>query len=756
MKIAKILLRGAVRQTDNYYSYLIPPEMEPAVSEGYLVRVPFGNSNKRMAGVIMEICDDTTLSGVNMSRIKRIDSVVDEGPALTEEQMKLIEPLARRYNCTRSDVLELFVPAFVEGHKARTCAYLDIADREKAIDLLVTNKLRSINHIKVLEYLLEYGRTDKKTVCSDTGAPPACIKALVDRGVICVTTDKAPDESSYEDTVVPEDSKYTSEYDLNDSQRAAVRAVTEIPQDGDRFKVFLLYGVTGSGKTEVFLNCASSVLSRGGQVLYLVPEIALTPQTEMWIKGRLGDGCAVLHSKLTDNQRYEQWDKIRSGKANVVVGPRSAVFAPLRNLKLVIIDEEHDPSYKAESHPRYNAKTIAMMRARYHDARVVMGSATPAVESFYAAEQGYYTLLRLPSRAKAGAVLPKVYPIDMREQIKLGGGDLISIPLRSAMARAFAQDKQVILFLNRRGYSRTLVCNECGETAKCIHCSVGMTLHNNPRSGDRLLICHYCGYTVPVSEAVCDTCGGHKFTRAGYGTQQLEEALNKLYPDRKVLRMDQDTTQRRGAVSDIVSAFAAGEASILIGTQMIAKGHDFPNCTVVGILSADLMINSSNVRGSERAFALITQASGRAGRGDVPGEVYIQTQNPEDPLFINAASQDYEAFYRNEIAFRENLKLPPFKAMGEIILALPDANEAYQKASALMKYISDFLAIQDPSYEFECFGPIPDVIFELREKFRYSITIKARNISAINSVFRQIMEDFDYREYPLSFDNDCI
>ena len=748
-RTARLLLRNAVRQTDRYYSYIIPEELDGMVVKGSLVKVPFGGGNKLMSGVVTEITDEGPADGM---KLKNIDSLADDEKVMTDEQISLIEPLARRYNCTKSDIIELFVPSFVEGHKTKMTDYYAISDKELANQQLTGNKLRSVNHIRVLEYLMENGTCDKKTIISDTGVPPQSLKGLVDKGLVTVTKGKAPEDETGEIIEVPQDSKYTAEYDLNDSQKEAVRKITSCGQ----YKVFLLYGVTGSGKTEVFLNCASDTTSKGGQVLYLVPEISLTPQTVLWIKGRLGNDCAVLHSKLTDRQRYEQWNMIRTGKAKVVVGPRSAVFAPFSNLKLVIVDEEHDPSYKADSHPRYNAKSVAMIRARGFGARVVLGSATPAIDSFYAAQQGFYERLDLPSRAKEGAIMPAVYPVDMKEQIKLGGGSILSLPLRNAMARALSKNKQVILFLNRRGYSRTLVCNDCGEPARCVHCSVGMTLHNNPRSGQRLLICHYCGYTIPANEACCDSCKGRSFSRAGLGTQQLEEVLNKHFPNEKILRMDQDTTQKRGAVADIVSDFAAGKASILIGTQMIAKGHDFPNCTVVGILSADLMVNSVNVRGSERAFALITQASGRAGRGDTPGEVFIQTSNPDDPLFVNAASQDYEAFYDNEIKYRENLKLPPFKAMGEIILSLPDPAEAFEKANNLMKYITDFLKVQDKSYGFECFGPIPDVIFELRSKFRYSITVKAKNISAINAVFRQIMQDFDYKEYPLSFDNDCM
>ncbi|MBP5261456.1 MAG: primosomal protein N' [Clostridiales bacterium] len=748
MSFAKVILRGAIRQTDRIYTYSVPDNLADKIRTGCLVKVPFGAGNKVRSGIVCDIVEDSDQgSGF---KIKSIMELADESPVMTEEQISLIDPLSRRFNCTKGDIVELFVPAFVEGHKVKLTDYLEVSDKETAENLLNSNAFRSVNHIKALEYLLVNGKTEKKLLCTDTGIPPASLDGLRKRGLISLSKGRASEGTAGSISQVPVKGadKYSQEFDLNQEQRKAIDRIDSV----SGFKVFLLYGITGSGKTEVFLNCASSCIAAGGQVLYLVPEIALTPQTVAWIKGRLGSQCAVLHSKLTDKQRFDQWDMIRRGTARVIVGPRSAVFAPFTDLKLVIIDEEHDSSYKAESHPHYNAKTVAMMRAKLSGARVVMGSATPAVESFYAATQGYYELLRLPSRANRNAVLPKVHSVDMKQQLVVGGGDLLSIPLRNAMARAFADHKQVILFLNRRGYSRTLVCNTCGETVKCVNCSVGMTLHNNPRSSEKLLICHYCGYTIPADSAECLSCGGKKFTRAGFGTQQLEETLCKLYPNERILRMDQDTTAARGAVSDIVSKFSNGEASILIGTQMIAKGHDFPNCTVVGILSADLMINSANVHGSERAFALITQAAGRAGRGSDPGEVYIQTYNPDDPLFKNAVTQNYEEFYSTEIQFRKDLDLPPFKAMGEIILSLPDDKLAYERSCALMKYINDFLAIQDKSYGFESFGPIPDVIYELRGKYRYSITIKAKNISAINAVFRQIMEDFDPKLYPLSFD----
>ena len=524
--------------------------------------------------------------------------------------------------------------------------------------------------------------------------------------------------------------------------------------------MFLLHGITGSGKTEVYLKCAGEIMERGGTVIYLVPEISLTPQTVNWIRARFGDTAAVMHSRLTDKQRFLEWEKIRRGQASIVVGPRSCIFAPLTNLKLIIIDEEHDSSYKSESFPRYNARDIALMRARMNSCAVVLGSATPAVSSYYAAQKGVYKLLTIKKRGNPDAVLPKVHIVDMKQQIKEGAGDLISIPLRRAMARAIAEDKQILLFLNRRGYSRTLICEECGEPCSCPNCSVGMTLHNgrkvkgNVLTG-RMLICHYCGYTVPAHEAVCRSCGGGNFTRAGIGTQQLEEILGKTFEGTKVLRMDQDTTMRPGDHERILQSFRDHEAQILIGTQMIAKGHDFPDVTVVGIIGADLIASSSDYRSSERAFQLITQAAGRAGRKGSEGDVYLQSLHPDNPLLRYAACQDYEAFYEEEVRYREAMALPPFKATGEIVLSLGNEDDLIARADILAVYLKAFLKVQPDKFAFELYGPVPSPIYELRGRYRMSFMIKAINKSCLNAVFAQIMKDFDPAEYPISFDNDC-
>ena len=755
MKTARIILRDSVRQTDKLYTYLIPEDMY--VDAGFYVEVPFGFGSRTQVAVVYDVSDKVP-DDIPANKLKAISRVIDTKPVMTAEQLDLIAPICNRYLCTRGDAVSLMVPSIV-GKVARDSAYfVSIKSKEDAIRDIGEGKFRSVNHINILEFLISNGECEKKKILSITSSTDAQLRALKNKGYIEVTKrliEDRDDEVLTPDNGDSSDSHFRAVHTLNDEQDAAYNAITKSIYESDKPDVFLLHGITGSGKTEVYLKCAGEVISRGDSVIYLVPEISLTPQTVSWITGRFGNNAAVLHSRLTDKQRFLEWDRIRKGEAKIVVGPRSCIFAPAKNVKLIIIDEEHDSSYKSESFPKYSTRDIATLRARYNNAALVLGSATPSVTTFYAAQKGYYKLLTLSKRANPDAVLPKVRLIDMKDQAKEGAGDLLSMPLRQAIAGALADNKQILLFLNRRGYSRTLVCNDCGEPCSCPNCSVGMTLHNNSRSNERLLICHYCGYTIPASQALCGCCGGKKFKRAGMGTQQLEELLGKLYPNEKVLRMDQDTTMAPGAHEEIISKFRNREASILIGTQMIAKGHDFPDVTVVGILGADLIAASSDYRSSERAFQLITQAAGRAGRGEAAGTVYIQSNRPNNPLIGYAACQDYVSFYDAEIEYRRAMGLPPFNAMGEIVLSLPDEDMLASRSNILEKYLNDFLNNQDSKYGFELYGPVQAPIYELRGRYRMQFIIKAVNKSAMNAIFEQVMKDFDPEYYPISFDTDA-
>lgn len=746
-----VILRGATKQIDRPFTYRIPEELAASVLPGSLVTVPLGLSNSQRYAVVIELNVD--FEG-DPDIVKDISSVVSGRPVLNPDQIALIDKISDRFNCTKGDVVELMVPSCVINHKNPVEVFVQLVSEQKATEVLESEKLKAISHINILEYLLERGKCTRKELMANLSCSTAQVKALEDKGLLVLTKESSDLEVPQMNVIndVPE-GKFTEEYDLSDEQKNAVNEIIK-GIDGKKDNTYLLFGITGSGKTEVYLNIAKKVISEGGSVIYMVPEISLTPQTINWIKGRLGDSVAVLHSRLTDKQRYEQWNNIRTGKARVIVGPRSGVFAPAVNLRLIILDEEHDSSYKAESHPRYSARDIARMRSKITGCSVVLGSATPSVESFYAAQMGAFKLLELKERARQEARLPEIIPVDMKEQVKLGAGDMLSLPLRQAMSVAFSENKQVILLLNRRGFSRTLICEDCGEPVTCKNCSVPMTLHNNRRNGTQSLICHYCGYTIPSYEARCSFCNGNHFTKAGFGTQQLEEFLHILYPHEKVLRMDQDSTMTPGAHKEIIEKFADKQASILIGTQMIAKGLDFPDVTVVGVLGSDLMLASSSFKASERAFQLITQAAGRAGRGEAPGKVFIQSYRPDQPLFQFACTQNYRAFYDQEIEYRQKLRLPPFKAVGEIVLSLPDEDKLVQRANELDRYLKEFLGFQDKKYQFEVYGPVPCVIYELRGRYRMSFVIKAVNKSAINGVFKRLIADFDHTKYPMSFDND--
>lgn len=755
MKICNVLLRESVRQTDRSYTYKIPEDLEGKIVPGSYTVVPFGSGNRTSIALVTQVTDDISDLGFPPSKLKSIKSLIDLYPVMNPDQLALIEPLKKRLLCTSGDVISMMIPAAVGSVARAKAKFVDLKNREEAVSALESGSLRSVTHIQILEYLLSEGITERKKLLSITKASDAQLRALIQKGLVEVTERMLTREEMEEEdkTDIPSESEsFRVIHDLNDEQQKAYESVRD---DLGKPTVFLLNGITGSGKTEVYLKCAGDVLDRGGCVIYLVPEISLTPQTVSWIRGRFGDTAAVMHSRLTDRQRYNEWDRIRRGEARIVVGPRSSVFAPVKDLQLIIIDEEHDSSYKSESFPRFNTREIAFMRMKQNSCPLLMGSATPLVSSYYAAQNGMYKLLRLTKRASSNATLPEVAIVDMKRQVREGYGDLLSAPLRNAMAKAFSEGNQVMLFLNRRGFSRTIVCSSCGEPAQCPNCSVAMTLHNNSRAAGRLLICHYCGYTVPANEAKCNVCDGTKFKKAGIGTQQLEQMLQELYPHEKILRMDQDTTMAPGAHEEILNKFRNKEATILVGTQMIAKGHDFPSVTVVGVLGADLIALSSDYKSSERAFELITQAAGRAGRADSSGKVFLQSLRPDNPLLMFAAKQDYEAFYESEIEYRKALKLPPFYAVGEIVLSLPDEDMLVQRAADVGKYLKDFLSYQDPKFGFELYGPMPAPIYELRSRYRYVFMIKSRKKSYLNEVFRQVMEDFDPNIYPLSFDNDA-
>lgn len=746
---ATVLLRKSVRNTDIEYTYIVPEDLEGQILVGQLVDVPFGKGNTLVKGIVTSLTKD---SCADTSKLKRINSIIDKVCVMNEDQMKLVAFMKTNYVCTSGDAISLMVPSTVADHKNKKVRVASIKNRDEVMKALEGNSIRSNLQINILSLLLDKDYYLVSSLLADSGASNTQLTALKNKGLINVNL--VEDES--ETATINKDNqnineKFTIEHQLNLEQQNAVDKITA---KSDKARTFLLHGITGSGKTEVYLSSANAFLERGESVLYLVPEISLTPQTINWLRGRFSECIAILHSRLTDKERYIEWDKIRRGKARIVVGARSAIFAPIHNLKLIIIDEEHDSSYRSEKHPNYSTRTVALARARYTGATVVLGSATPSIETYYAAQNGYYELIELKNRANPNARLPKVNIIDMKQQVKLGFGEIISKPLMDKMKEQLSLDKQVILFLNRRGLKRNLICNDCGESLFCPSCSVAMTMHRGRFSSEKNMICHYCGHIAPLSEVKCTCCGSSKFTSIGFGTEQLEDFLKKTLPAYKVLRMDQDTTIGQGAHERILEAFREHEASILIGTQMIAKGHDFPDVTVVGIIDTDMMLSSPDFRASERAFQLITQSSGRAGRDINPGEVFIQTYKPNNIIIRHAAVQDYKSFYNAQIVYREDINLPPFKAIGELMISSSSEQDLEEKTQILYKYLRDFLSVQDISHGFELYGPMEAPIYELRERYRNIFKIKAKTKSALNQVFAQVIKDFDYKVFQLSFDAD--
>ncbi|MBN1892108.1 MAG: primosomal protein N' [Clostridiales bacterium] len=742
--IASVVLRECVRRTDRMFDYIVPEELEDSICPGQYVRVPFGGGNRIETALVLDVRAQSDYS----EKLKAVIEIIDKIPVLHEDQMQLIRYVRTRYTCTHGDAIRLMVPSFVTERKEKTHQVVCVSDEAKAISVLAENELNSLAQIRVLEMVLESNEVPVSEILNALSISRSPITSLRKKGLISIMNRKACASPSGDE----EDDRWAQETQfptLSDHQRKAVDAILsdDIPNES------LLFGVTGSGKTEVYLRCAQKIVSGGGSVIFLVPEISLTPQMIRWVRERFPDGLAVLHSRLTPKERYEQWDMIRKGEARIVIGARSAIFAPLTDLQLILVDEEQDTSYKSETHPRYHARDIARMRSRITGAKLVFGSATPAVETYYSATQGYTKRLLLPDRVK-DAVMPKVHIVDMREELIGGNRSILSRQLKSEMSRAFKKGEQAILFLNKRGYSSFVLCRACGHTILCPHCSVAMTLHAPGRGRKPIMICHYCMYAQNVPKT-CPECNSSLQGRIGMGTQQLEEAVRSEFPDRQVIRMDQDTTAGKDAHARLLNAFRKKEADILLGTQMIAKGHDFPDVTVVGIISADLLLRASDFRAGERAFQLITQASGRAGRADKPGNVYIQTYSPEDEMVTCAASNDYEAFFEKELEYRKRLGYPPFLAFGSLVLSSKEEKTGHDQIRMVKEHL-DLCVAKFPDVSIRVFGPGPALMYKLRDRYRFQINIKAPNKSMLSSLFHSVQERFSGMDYAMHMDIDPL
>lgn len=655
--IAQVVVDAAHLRAKDSYDYLVPDHLN--ISKGSRVEVPFGRTKKQ--GFVLSFAEE---SEINSSRLRSIESVLDSFPVLSDEAIDLAQYLAQNYHMPLAQAVRVLLPAKLRDRTGtqKSIRYAELAVKGEALAAAEASMLKkdgTVRYAQQLDILNTLKNAPRGVPAHEL--PASSLKTLLRKEYVRI---RREDDQSALVPVVPA----AQPIELAPQQKAATEEIL-----GATKGEFLLHGVTGSGKTEVYIQVVLEVLSRGQGAIILVPEIALTPQIYEHLSARLGEPVALFHSKLTDAQRLAQWKLVRSGQVRVVLGPRSAVFAPVENLGAIIVDEEQESSYKSGRYPGYTAKEIARFRAERNDAFLVLGSATPSMESYQEAIDGKLQLVRMPHRL-FGAGLPSVEIIDMRREVKDGNPGIISAKLDDAIRTALADGKQTMILLNRRGYSSFLMCTSCGTAVGCDNCDVSMTYHKS----EGMLKCHYCGARHPVPDR-CPTCGADHLRQIGIGTQKLEEELHKLYPSARILRMDADTMSGRTSHQEAYNSFRAGEADILIGTQMIAKGFDFDRVSVAAVLAADTMLHLPDYRSAERAFDQITQLAGRAGRRS-DGRVYVQTYSPDHYAVRFSAEHDFSGFFFAESSYRKNLFLPPY---GEhIVIRFASEREAFAQRAA--------------------------------------------------------------------------
>lgn len=718
-KYALVALDAAVGKE---LEYAVPESLRGKLRVGSRVEVPLGKGNHECWGYIVGFTDTPKF---DPAQIKAIISEPLSNLVIPDELMRLGRWIADYY-CTPLDtVLKTVVPAAIRKPSAGP-KYLTYVRKNAAVEQLrqacVKMRKRSLKQAQVLEIMLQkHGDVLLSELCKEAGAVPSTVKALAKKKLLKISRKEHYRNFLKEDVFLK-----VAHKKLNQDQR---RVYDELCQafDAEKFHVTLLHGITGSGKTEVYLQLIDHALQRGKSAIVLVPEIALTPQAIERFKSRFSEEIAVLHHRLSAGERHDEWHRISAGKARIAIGPRSAIFAPVKKLGVIVVDEEHDGSYKQqELQPPYNARDMAVVRGMHEKALVVLGSATPSLESYYNTINGKYRLAKLPARID-NRPLPQVRIIDMRrERSENNRFIVLSDPLLNAINDRIKNGEQVILFLNRRGYANFVICRGCGEVVKCDHCSISMKYH---REKDKMM-CHICGYTRPMM-ATCNACRQGTLTYRGIGTERIEKMLYAVLKDARVLRMDSDTTRKKRSHSRILNDFRRCKADILLGTQMVAKGLDFPNVTLVGILDADVALHLQDFRAAEHTFQIITQVAGRAGRGEIPGEVYIQTLTPNHPAIIAAGKQDYEKFYRQEIGFRTELGYPPLTHMVKI--EIQDKEESAAREGA-MKTVSALKKNIPPTVEL--LGPAPAPIARSKGRYRYQLFLKSENVSSLSSLLK--------------------
>lgn len=727
---ADIIVDISHDKLDKTFQYRVPDRLLETLEVGMRVNVPFGKGNKMITGFVVYL---TSEAEFDVSRMKEIDSIVDEKVAVEGKMIQLAAFIRKNYGGSMNQALKTVIPV-KESVRTREKKTIRLSiDKEEARNLLEEfNRRHAVARARLMEILLEEEVVEYSLVTTKLNIGSPVIRFFEENGYITVET-----EEYYRNPVKKRETD-SVQLQLNPAQKQIVEDILSDYEKGIR-NTYLIRGVTGSGKTEVYMSVIEKVLEEGKQVIMLIPEIALTFQTVMRFYKRFGDEVSIMHSRLSKGERYDQYVRAKKGLVRIMIGPRSALFTPFENLGLIVIDEEHEGAYKSESIPKYHAVGVARELARMNHASLILGSATPSVDSYYKALNGEYRLFELKERA-AGAMLPSVHVVDLKEELKGGNRSIFSRKLKELMTDRLNRKEQIMLFINRRGYFGFISCRACGHVMKCPHCDISLTSHKNGR-----LVCHYCGYSEK-QVTICPKCGSRYISALRGGTQMVEEAVAREFPQARVLRMDLDTTSGKEGHEKILSAFAGEEADILVGTQMIVKGHDFPKVTLVGILAADISLHASDYRAGERTFDLLTQAAGRAGRGDVPGEVVIQAYDTENFAIETAAKQDYAEYYQQEIMYRTLLDYPPVSNM-----LLVKFSSKYEE-----KLIKAVNTVKIHLENVKVIGPADAQLYKADDIYNKVIYYKAEDYQLLTKV-RDMVEEFvrdnaDFKAVSLQFD----
>lgn len=724
---ADVIIDIAHEKVDRPFQYRIPLSMRDKLEVGMSVNIPFGKGNTMRKGYVVGLSDKTDY---DPAKIKDLHSIASTDVSAEDRMIALAAWMRRMYGGTMIQALKTVIPAkqSIKALEKKTVVLQQSREEAQAYYYECVKKNRKAQ-ARLLKELLEMESLPQELVTGKLNVSASVIKTLEDKGIVKVET-----RSVYRNPIKMQGTKQECKH-LSQSQQYIVDEIIK-DMDAGNGQTYLIHGITGSGKTEVYMKLIEEVVERGKQAIVLIPEIALTYQTVMRFYKRFGERVSVMNSTLSDGEKFDQCRRAREGDIDVIIGPRSALFTPFPNLGLIVIDEEHENTYKSESSPKYHARETAEEIARVSGAGVVLGSATPSMEAYYRAGRGEYRLFTLKERL-TGGYLPAVHVADLREELKSGNRSIFSRKMQELIQDRLEKGEQMMLFLNRRGYAGFISCRECGHVMKCPHCDVSLSEHKGGK-----LVCHYCGYEE-MAVKNCPKCGSKYISGFRAGTQQIEEKLKEMYPTARVLRMDADTTKKKDSYEEILSAFANGEADVLIGTQMIVKGHDFPNVTMVGIIAADMSLSVGDYRASERTFQLLTQAAGRAGRGEKPGEVVIQTYQPEHYSVIHAANQDYESFYQEEILYRELPGYPPAAHMLAVQIFSKEESGAKRLAEKLSGYVKTGTSqeqIHKPGDNpVQIIGPAPASIGKINDVFRFVFYVKCKD-------YDKLVEIKDYLE----------